>query len=46
LLKAATLYPEEFVEGDVVVKFKKSYSHKVYISVPIGDEIHEFTFTK
>lgn len=46
LIKTVTLFPKQQVEGNVVVKFKGSYSQKIFISVPVGNEIHKFTFTK
>lgn len=46
LIKTATLFPKQQVEGNVVVKFRNSYSQKIFISVPVGNEIHKFIFTK
>jgi len=46
LIKTVTLFPKQHVQGNVVVKFKGSHSQKIFISVPIGNEIHKFTFTK
>jgi len=44
LIKANTLFPEEYVEGDVRVKMNTMYSEKFVITIPMGSEKHTITF--
>ncbi len=44
LIKSHTLFPEQRIEGNVMVKFKKSYSNRFIIKIPIGKEVHTIIF--
>ena len=44
LIKSNTLFPDDSIEGNVVIKMSQGYESKFIISVPIGTEIHSFTF--
>ncbi|PKP32490.1 MAG: hypothetical protein CVU00_11640 [Bacteroidetes bacterium HGW-Bacteroidetes-17] len=46
LIKSVTLLPRQRVEGNIIVKFDKYYSEKIFITIPVGSEIHEFVFIK
>lgn len=44
LIKANTLFPEQYIEGDVRVKMNTMFTSKFVISIPMGDETHTITF--
>jgi hypothetical protein len=44
LVKANTLYPEQYVEGDVRVKMNSMYAARFEVTIPIGSETHTITF--
>ena len=44
LIKANTLFPEQYVEGNVMVKMNTMYTTKFVVTIPVGNEIHTITF--
>jgi hypothetical protein len=44
LIKANTLFPEQYVEGKVMVKMNANYSSSFVVTVPVGNETHKVTF--
>ena len=44
LIKANTLFPEQYVEGNVMVKMNTMYTSKFVVTVPVGNETHTITF--
>lgn len=44
LLKRNTIAPNKEVEGSVFVKFNGAYDKKFYVTIPVGDDVYEFTF--
>jgi len=44
LIKANTLFPEQSVEGNVMVKMNTMYNSKFVVTIPVGNEIHTVTF--
>jgi len=46
LLKRTTLFPFNYVEGNIVAKFKKSFDQKLTIQLKTGNDIHTFNLKK
>ncbi len=44
LIKANTLFPEQSVEGNVMVKMNTMYNSKFVVTIPVGNETHTITF--
>jgi len=44
LIKANTLFPEQYVEGNVMVKMNTMFTSKFVVTVPMGNETHKVTF--
>ena len=44
LIKANTLFPDNIIEGDIMVKMDSGFSSKFFVVIPLGDETHEIMF--
>jgi len=45
LLKSNTVFPDQYVEGNVIVKIDEFYTSKFSITIPAGLDKHKFIFT-
>lgn len=44
LVKRVTLFDNQDIAGKVMSKFSKSYQYKIVVKVPVGNDLHTFTF--
>jgi len=44
LLKANTVFPDQMVEGNIMVKIDEFYTSKFLITIPAGQDEHKFIF--
>ena len=44
LLKVHTLFPDQSIEGTIIVKMNKMYAAKFVVNIPAGLDMHTITF--
>ncbi len=46
ILKSVTLFPGQFISGNVMVKYSMNYSDSLLILVPVGNDVHKIKLVR